>query len=73
MRLGCLVAPDGQEVCARIESLEPDFKAEGEAENVADDDEVSVDLEECSVGGYGDGGDAEEEGYEDEDSVDDCG
>ena len=73
MHLGSLIAPDGGEICAGIECLEPDVQADHQGEDGTEDDGVAVDFEEASVGGRRHGGDAKQEGYEDEGGVDDCG
>lgn len=69
MYLGGLIAPDIAEVGAGIEGLEPDFKPKDEGENGADDDGITVNLEEETIRRNGNGREAEEEGDEDEDGV----
>lgn len=70
---GRLIAPDVGEVCAGIKGLKPDIEADNEGEDCTHDDGVAVDFEESSIGRRSYRGDAEEEGYEDQDSVDNCG
>lgn len=69
MHLGGLITPDIGEIGTGVEGFEPDFKAKDEGEDGADDDGITVNLEEETIRGYGNGGDAEEEGDEDEDGV----
>lgn len=63
MRLTGLVGEDGGKVGTGLEGIIPDLHAEDEGKDGAENDGVAVYFEEATIGGNGDGGDAQEESY----------